>query len=123
MSRFYGCHIILLSKGKDIIFLFRPNFLQYKPKKREEIYLNNVLEKFREVKGPTAKVDFQGISRKVSEFIEDVKDRLTDLRSKVKFEYEPSIVRLFTGQNMLLRDYPQNLCEKALKIWKRSCLS
>jgi len=112
-----------LSKGKDIIFLFRPNFLQYKPKKREEIYLNNVLEKFREVKGPTAKVDFQGISRKVSEFIEDVKDRLTDLRSKVKFEYEPSIVRLFTGQNMLLRDYPQNLCEKALKIWKRSCLS
>jgi len=84
-------------ESKDIIFLFRPNFLQYKPKKREEIYLNNVLGKYREVKGPTAKVDLQGISRKVSEFIEDVKDRLTDLRSKVKFEYEPSIVRLFTG--------------------------
>ena len=33
----------------------------------------------------------------MSEFIEDVKDRLTDLRPKVKFEYEPNIVRLFTG--------------------------
>jgi len=84
-------------EGKDIIFLFRPNFLQYRPKKREEIYLNNVLGEYREVKGPTAKVDFRKISRKVTEIMENVRDKLTDLRSKVKFEYEPSIVRLFTG--------------------------
>jgi len=71
-------------ESKDLIFLFRPNFLQYKPKKREEIYLNNVLGKYREVKGPTAKVDFQKISRKVTEFMENVRDKL-DRRCKRGF--------------------------------------
>ncbi len=102
-------------EGKDIIFLFRPNFLQYKPKKREKVHLNNVLGKYREVKGPATKVDFQKISRKVSEFMENVKDRLTDLRSKVKFEYESGITRLFTGSRHALERLSSRFLREGLK--------
>jgi len=84
-------------ESEDLLFLFRPNFLKYEFKRREEVSIGSVLRKYREVKGSIVKVDFRRVSRKMVEFIEDISERLVDLRSKIKFEYEPVITRLFTG--------------------------
>lgn len=84
-------------ESEDLLFLFRPNFLKYEFKRREEVPIGSVLRKYREVKGSIVEVDFRKVSRKMVEFIEDISERLADLRSKIKFEYEPVITRLFTG--------------------------
>jgi len=102
-------------ESRDLLFLFRPNFLKYEFKRRGEVSIGDALKKYREVKGSITEVDFRIVSRKMMEFIDNIRERLADLKSKVKFEYESGITRLFTGSRHALERLTSRFMREGLR--------
>jgi len=105
--------------SEDLMLLFRPKFLKSRFKMWRELYVEESLKKYREIKGYIVDIDFHKVSSKLMQLIENIRESLAELKPKLETEQDFGVARLFLGSRYAYERLTSRLSREGFKALEK----